>query len=85
MTVSNVMNLNQNRFENRPKTRREQAKMFQKYTVFKTETQHKTKKEIVDLIKSELGVVENDISVWNHMMQAISRISISEVAQSDGK
>ena len=59
--------------------------MFQKYTVFKTETQHKTKKEIVDLIKSELGVVENDISVWNHMMQAISRISISEVAQSDGK
>ena len=51
----------------------------------KAATQNKSMTEVVQLIKSELQIVDNDIQIWNKMIRAISRISIADTVQSDGK
>ena len=40
-------------------------------------TKNKTEANIVDLIKTELSIVDNDISIWNRMMIVIAKLRIS--------
>ena len=41
--------------------------------------------EIVQLIKAELQIVDNDLDKWNSMIQAIKSMSIADEAQLDGE
>ena len=43
----------------------------------KDETKGKNEEEITRMIESELNIKEDDASVWNKMVKAISQISIS--------
>ena len=43
----------------------------------KDETKGKNEEEITKMIESELNIKEDDASVWNKMVKAISQISIS--------
>ena len=40
-------------------------------------TKNKTELDLIELIRSELGVVEGVISIWNKMMFSISQLSIN--------
>ena len=50
----------------------------------KVVTQKKTVAEIVQLIKAELQIVDNDLYKWNSMMQASKSMSIPNEVQLDG-
>ena len=39
-------------------------------------TKNKTELDLIELIRSELGIIEDDISIWNKMMFSISQLSI---------
>ena len=47
-------------------------------------TRGKTNNEIKDLIKYELGTEENDSTIWEKMIKAISSISLNDSSQSKG-
>ena len=40
-------------------------------------TKNKTELDLIELIRSELGVIEDNISIWNKMMFSISQLSIN--------
>ena len=53
------------------------AKIFS----IKEETKGKTKEQIVEMIKAELHLVDNDVKIWSNMIKAISRLNISNDVQ----
>ena len=53
------------------------AKIFS----IKEETKGKTKEQIVEMIKAELHLVDNDAKIWSNMIKAISRLNISNDVQ----
>ena len=42
----------------------------------KSIAKNKTKFEIIELIQNELGIVEDDATIWNKMINSISKFSI---------
>ena len=53
------------------------AKIFS----IKEETKNKTKEQIVEMIKTELHLVDNDAKIWSNMIKATSRLNISNDVQ----
>ena len=53
------------------------AKIFS----IKEEIKGKTKEQIVEMIKAELHLVDNDAKIWSNMIKAISRLNISNDVQ----
>ena len=47
----------------------------------KEKTKGKTKEHIVEMIKAELHLVDNDAKIWSNMIKAISRLNISNDVQ----
>ena len=41
-------------------------------------TQNKTAAEIIEIIKTKLSIVDNDIQIWNKMIRAISNFNIAD-------
>ena len=53
------------------------------YTI-KEVTYNKNENQIVELIKEELELVDNDIQIWNQMINSIVRMSINNSFQNQG-
>ena len=47
-------------------------------------TGNKNENQIVELIKEELELVDNDIQIWNQMINSIARMSINNSFQNQG-
>ena len=47
-------------------------------------TDNKNENQIVELIKEELELVDNDIQIWNQMINSIARMSINNSFQNQG-
>ena len=41
-------------------------------------TVNKDELALIELIRNELGVVEDDVSIWNYMINAIFKVSINK-------
>ena len=48
------------------------------FNSIKEVTTGKDEHEIIELIRNELGVVEDEVSRWNKMINAISKVSIND-------
>ena len=46
---------------------------------------HKTELKIIDLKRYELGIVDNDVALWNKMINFISKFSICNNLSAKGK
>ena len=57
------------------KADKKSPQIHQVYSI-KAITVNKTELEIIDLIRYELGIVDNDVTVWNKMINPISKFSI---------
>ena len=42
----------------------------------KVATDAKTEDDIIRLVKEEIGIVDDDVEIWNQMMRTITRLSI---------
>ena len=51
----------------------------------KNVTKNKTEDGIIELIQRELGIIEDDATILNKMVRAISQISIRSDTKSNGK
>ena len=41
--------------------------------------------EIIEIIKTELQIVDNDLHIWNDMIKAISKISVADDSNFEGE
>ena len=55
-----------------------EVKQIQQIYSIKDITANKNEMDIIDLIRNELGVVEDEVSIWSKMINTISRVSISD-------
>ena len=51
----------------------------------KNAIKNKIEDGIIELIQSELGIIEDEATIWNKMVCAISQISIHSDTKSNGK
>ena len=51
----------------------------------KEATYNKTAAKIIEIIKTELQIVDNDLHIWNDMIKAISKISIADDSNFEGE
>lgn len=49
----------------------------------KTANQNKTREEIIQFIKNELQIAENELTIWNKMLLSISNLSMASAVQHD--
>ena len=62
-----------------------EAQQILKNIAFEISQQSKDELALVELIRSELGVVEDDVSIWNYMTNSISKVTINEDPQWKGE
>ena len=55
----------------------EEEQKWQFYSIKEVTTEN-DEHEIIELIRNELGVVEDEVSRWNKMINAISKVSIND-------
>ena len=82
-SLSYFLNDKQTEQESKENVRKEAQKKADKGTsqipqiyCIKSITKSKTKFEIIELIQNELGIVEDDATIWNKMINSISKFSI---------
>ena len=46
---------------------------------------NKTELEIIDLIRYELGIVDNDVALWNKIIDSLSKFSICDNLPAKGE
>ena len=82
-SLSDFLNDKQTEQESKENVRKEVQKKADKgssqipqiYSI-KSITKNKTKFEIIELIQNELGIVEDDATIWNKMINSISKFII---------
>ena len=82
-SLSDFLNDRQTEQESKENVRKEAQKKADKGTsqisqilCIKSITKNKTKFEIIELIQNELGIVEFYATIWNKMINSISKFSI---------